>query len=146
MESEQENLDAGNIEKALELETQPPIEHPIVLQQKRDNEHAGENFDKVADNVAEIADEVDEVKLPQPISEYSNSLGRVPPKPPSVKELVATLPEFKSAPEMTQIASLNYTLESKFYYCGFVYKVNCLGADGNPLFKKVFKHILTLDF
>jgi hypothetical protein len=47
------------------------------------------------------------------------------------------LPEFKSAPEMAQIASLFYTLDTKFYYCGFVYKLNCLGADGMPLFKKV---------
>lgn len=43
------------------------------------------------------------------------------------------LPFFKSSPEMSQIASLSYTLTSKFYNCGFVYKLNALSATGTPL-------------
>lgn len=40
---------------------------------------------------------------------------------------------FKS-PDFQELESLFKTMNSKFYYCGFVYKLNLLGASGKTLF------------
>jgi hypothetical protein len=46
-------------------------------------------------------------------------------------------PVFKGTPEMAQLSSFFYSLNNKFYYCGFVYKLNAVGANGRALFRGV---------
>ncbi|KAJ3319803.1 hypothetical protein HDV06_005924 [Boothiomyces sp. JEL0866] len=52
---------------------------------------------------------------------------------PTTKELPPEPQAFRS-PDMQELDSLFKTLNGKFYYCGFVYKLNLLGASGKTLF------------
>ncbi|KAJ3274733.1 hypothetical protein HDV01_002255 [Terramyces sp. JEL0728] len=52
---------------------------------------------------------------------------------PTTKELPNEPQAFRS-PDFQELDSLFKTLNGKFYYCGFVYKLNLLGASGKTLF------------
>ncbi|EGF78427.1 hypothetical protein BATDEDRAFT_26445 [Batrachochytrium dendrobatidis JAM81] len=41
--------------------------------------------------------------------------------------------QFSGASDPLQLASMHFALSQKFYYCGFLYKKNELGADGRPI-------------
>ncbi|KAH6583495.1 hypothetical protein BASA61_007963 [Batrachochytrium salamandrivorans] len=44
-----------------------------------------------------------------------------------------SLSQLKGADDPLQLSSIYFALSQKFYYCGFVYKKNELGADGKPI-------------
>lgn len=49
------------------------------------------------------------------------------------------IPGFQK-PEFFQLNSLYYTLNNKFFHCGFVYKANTLDASGKPLHAELDKY------
>ncbi|KAJ3001025.1 hypothetical protein HDV02_000094 [Globomyces sp. JEL0801] len=52
---------------------------------------------------------------------------------------------FNGPPEISQVNSLITTHRNKFYHCGFVYKLNALGANGTTLFNKTPQEIIASD-
>ncbi|KAJ3362571.1 hypothetical protein HDU91_003351 [Kappamyces sp. JEL0680] len=54
---------------------------------------------------------------------------------PQAPTQLPVVPPFHGSDAMVQLSSLYYALDTKFYYCGFVYKMNALSAEGKPLFK-----------
>jgi hypothetical protein len=58
-------------------------------------------------------------------------------KPPSIN-----IPVFEGSPELSQLATFYYTLDTKYYHSGYVYKLNALGVDGTPMFKDASPQVI----
>lgn len=60
-----------------------------------------------------------------------------PYKPPSIH-----IPVFEGSPELSQLATFYFSLDTKYYHSGYVYKLNALGVDGTPMFKDASPQVI----
>ncbi|KAH9263769.1 hypothetical protein BASA83_012803 [Batrachochytrium salamandrivorans] len=84
-------------------------------------------------SVAKVAQDTTTTTHAATIIEPKNMPADTFTTPDDLDALHLSLSQLKGADDPLQLSSIYFALSQKFYYCGFVYKKNELGADGKPI-------------